>query len=80
MSEVIRSEHRYTDRKKNIIEALKAGGICNRPKKLLPADQDYIFRNYHDGKLTASDAMRLLGIGRTSFCRFVANRETERGK
>lgn len=62
-------------RQREGIAIAKATGVYKGRKPLRPPELESVMAKWHDGKLTAAEAMRQLGMSRSTFYRHATNRK-----
>lgn len=62
-------------RQREGIAIAKANGVYKGRKPIRPPELESVMAKWHDGKLTAAEAMRQLGMSRSTFYRHATNRK-----
>ena len=62
-------------RQREGIAIAKANGVYKGRKPIRPPEFESVMVKWHDGKLTAAEAMRQLGMSRSTFYRHATNRK-----
>lgn len=62
-------------RQREGIAIAKANGVYKGRKPIRPPEFKSVMAKWHDGKLTAAEAMRQLGMSRSTFYRHATNRK-----